>query len=487
MKLLLIHANSPMDTLIPPNLSTMAAYLKRNGIEVHLFDTTFYKTREKTGDEIRAETLQVKETKFSTLGINYNRVPMESAFIKKIHKFRPNLVGLSAVSLTYPLGLKLLKALPYKILTIVGGTHATVNPEEVIANPLVDILCVGEGEKALLKLCKCIESGEDYLYIDNLWVKRNGQIQKNPVGPPIDINSLPFQDWEIFDKRRYYKPMGGKIRITGGLELSRGCPYNCNFCSNFFFHKMYGKEWCREKDISHFIAEVKHLRDKHDMSFIYMCCETFLATSNERFNEFIEKYNEFKIPFWMETRPESVTDEKIKRLKGVGLESMNIGIEHGNEQFRKEVLNRHMSNQQIINAVRIAKKYKVRIGTNNIIGFPDETRELVFETIELNRQADPDSVMIHPFNPYHGTKLYDLCLEKGYITKETCGGDYRIDYPLKQPSLSRDELMGLYRTFALYTKFPKERWPEIKKAEKDDKAFKVLSKEYKEKYLRGSR
>ena len=101
-----------------------------------------------------------------------------------------------------------------------------------------------------------------------------------------------------------------------------------------------------------------------------MSAESFLSTSKERFREFIEGYGELKIPFWMETRPETVTDEKIKLLKEVGCESINMGIESGDPGLRTKILNRKMTDEQIIRAIQIVKKYGIRVGANSIIGFP---------------------------------------------------------------------------------------------------------------------
>jgi len=219
-----------MDTLIPPNLSVLSSYLKEHDIDVQLFDTTFYKTREVTGDDARVMSLQVKETDFSKFGIEFNKTNIEDDFKKKIESYKPGLIGLSAVSLTYPHGLKLLQAIPeeLEIPTIVGGVHSTVCPEQVIREPSVDMICVGEGEEALLELCETLKEGKKPRNIKNIWTKDGfGRIYRNPIRPPIDINTLPFQDWELFEKRRRLKPMGGKIRITAGLELARGCPFNC--------------------------------------------------------------------------------------------------------------------------------------------------------------------------------------------------------------------------------------------------------------------
>jgi len=480
MKVLFIQANSTLDTLIPPNLATMSACLKQEGIDVKLFDTTFYKTREITGDDARVETLQVKETNFEDLGIHLNKTNMVDDFINTVFDYSPDLIGLSAVSLTYKMGMQLLDSVcDMTIPTIIGGVHATVCTKDVIKEPCIDYVCVGEGEEALVELCKRLEDNKPTHDIKNIWTKKGS----NPVRAPIDINKLPFQDWDIFEERRQYKPMGGKIRKTACIELNRYCPFKCSYCTNEFFHNMYKNKNYREKKVDNFIAEALYLKEKYGIEYIYISAESFLVTSNKRFEEFIKKYPQVGLPFWLETRPESVTDEKISKLKSIGCESMNIGIESGNPELRANLLNRKMTDQQIIDAVRIIKKHKIRIGANSIIGFPTETRSQIFDTINLNRKANPDNIMIHPFNPYQGTRLYDLCVKKGYIDNGTLGGDYRSDFLMNMPQISNRELKGLHRTFALYVKFPKERWQEIKRAEQDDYHFKLLAEEYKEKYL----
>lgn len=489
-KILLIHANSTLDTMIPPNLAIMNAFLKRAGIQVKLFDTTFYMTRKKTGDDARVNTLQVKETNFEDLGIYLYETDMYDDFIKTVREYNPDLIGLSAVSLTYPFGIKLLKKLRQERITtptIVGGVHVTVSPNEVIAEDCVDYICVAEGEQALVELCEALRDNKETINIKNIWAKKNDQIFKNEIRPPIDINDLPFQDWSIFDERRIYKPMGGKIRRVGSFELDRGCPYSCSYCSNHFWNTIYKRKYYRKKDLRKFIDEVKHMKEKYNLEYVYLASETFLASSNERFKEFVRLWKEeINLPFWCQTRPETVTEERVKMLKDSGMHSIGIGLESGSPEIRK-ILNRLMTNKQIINAFEIFKKLDVRVGVNNIIGIPGETREHVFETIELNRIIDAKNIMTHIFNAYQGTPLYEECVKKGYLSPNQRGGDYRQDYVLNIPGLTKEEVLGLQRTFALYVKMPKERWLEIKRAEKFDeegnRIFEKLKKEYTEKYL----
>ncbi len=489
-KVMLIHANSTLDTLIPPNLAIMSAVLKQAGHQVKLFDTTFYKTRESTGDDARVRTLQVKETRFEDVGVELNRTDMYEDFLCCVKEYQPDIVGLSAVSLTYPFGIEFLRKLRRahpEIPTIVGGIHATISPNEVLREDCVDFVCRGEGEYALNDLCDSLKGNEDTTGIRNLWTKKNGQIFQNPPRPPVDINTLPMQDWTIFDPRRINKPMGGKIRRVGCFELDRGCPYSCSYCCNDFWHKFYENRNYRRKDLERFIEEVRTMKENHDLNYVYLASETFLASPQERFDRFIELWkSEIGIPFWVQTRPETITEYKVKRLKEVGVHSIGVGVESGSPEMRKR-LNRIMTNDQIINAFEILNRYGLRTGINVIIGFPEETREQIFETIDLVRQLNASNIMTHVFNPYRGTPLYDYCVEKGFISQEEAGGDYRQDYVMNNPNISKEQVLGLQRTFALYARLPRERWPEIQVAEKSDdqgnRKFEQLKKEYTEKFL----
>jgi len=486
-KTLLIHANSTLDTMIPPNLAIMNAFLKRANIESKLFDTTFYKTRKKTGDDARVSTLQVKETNFEDLGINLHKTNMYDDFMKTVKEYKPNLIGLSAVSLTYPFGIEFIRQLKKggeSIPTIVGGIHATVSSNEVLEEKCVDYICVGEGEQALVDLCGALRDNRDTTNIKNIWAKKENHIYKNEVRLPIDINDLLFQDWDMFDDRRIYKPMGGKIRRVGTFELDRGCPFSCTYCSNHFWNKMYDGKNYRKKDVGRFIEEVKYMKEKYNLEYIYIASETFLASSDERFNEFVKSWDEeIKIPFWCQTRPETVNEERIRKLKDLGMHSIGIGLESGSPEIRK-ILNRKMSNQQIIDAFEACRKVDVKVGVNNIIGIPGETRKHIFETIELNREINAKNIMTHVFNAYRGTPLYEECIRKGYLIEGQGGGDYRQDYTLNMPEMNREEVLGLQRTFALYVKMPKERWPEIQRAEKFDKQGNKIFQELKEEYTR---
>ena len=490
VKVLLVYANSFMDNLIPLGTSLLSAYLKKEGHETLLFDTTFYRTCEKTGDEARVETLQIKKTNLEDFGIIEEKGDIINDFHKQIDRFKPDLLGFSVVESTYSIALNLLNSIKEsKIPKIVGGIHATMALEDVLREDSIDMICVGEGENAIVNLANRIKEHKDYSDIQNIWLKKDGQIIKNPLGPLVDLDKLPHQDWSIYDKKRFFKPMGGKIWTSGPLELNRGCTYHCAFCCNDKLQENYNGigHYPRQKAVKNFMEELKEKKENFGLHYLYLVAENFLQMGAERFNQFIEGYNDIKLPFWIETRPETVNLERIVKLKEVGCEGISIGVEHGNDKFRREMLNRYVTNEKIIDAFKIAKQSGIRLCANNIIGFPEETRELVFDTIELNREILADNVITNIFCAYRGTRLWKHCLEKGYISRYSNAGDYRSDAGLDMPQLSKEEIRGLQRTFPLYVKISKDIWPQIRIAEKFDEEgnemFKKLSKIYQENYM----
>jgi radical SAM superfamily enzyme YgiQ (UPF0313 family) len=198
-------------------------------------------------------------------------------------------------------------------------------------------------------------------------------------------------------------------------------------------------------------------------------------------------YLDIGLPFWMQTRPETLTDYKVKRLAEVGLHRISFGIEHGNENFRKKYLARDWKNDVIIEALKIPHRYGVQFSVNNITGFPHETRELAMDTIELNRHIESDNQNLYSFVPFHGTPLRKLCEDLGMVTPETITR-VALDKPmLDQKQYPAEQVQALQKCFALYVRFPKSRWNDIKRAEVNTiegrKIYAELKEEYMEKYL----
>jgi len=489
IKVLLVYPNPMMDNLIPMGVSLLSAYLKKAGHKVKLFDTTFYNIGGKRGDAYRERNLEIMPTDLAKFGVHKLESNMYEDFKNLVDRYKPDLIGMSAIEPTYLEGLSLLKCIKEKVIpTIIGGVHATISADKILQEDCIHMVCVGDGEDAMVELANRIRDGKDYSNIKNLWVKKNGKIIKNPLGPLKNLDDLPFQDWEIYDKKRFYKPYLGKTTITAVIETARGCYGCCTFCGNPVLREKYkGQRYVRFKSPKRVVEEVSYIKEKYGVKFINIIDTDLFARSTKEFEKLANQYKTVKIPFWAEGRVATVNERKVKLLNEMGCKGFAFGIESGNEHIRNDILKKGVSNEQIIKAFSFFKNTEILITANNMIGLPYEKRKEIFETIELNRKLLSmnsklrSSVAI--FTPYEGTYLKEVCLKEGYISSDAFAGDYRGNFPLNMPQISRKELMGLHRTFLMYVKFPKEMWPQIKIAEQDDEMFEKLREIYIRKYL----
>ena len=537
-RVLLIEGGSELEAGIPPNMAIMVGSIKSAGHEVRIFSLNDYKSQDKTGDEVRVDTLQVPPTDEEQL-YKLKNTDIKEDFLKVLSEYKPHIVGATATEPTYLLGLSLIKLIEDRvdIFKIVGGAHATLNQSLVLSEKCLDAICISEGHEAIVQLCDFIKdgtmilNGEDYDFkvisnVFNIWFKqpKTKELIKNPT-KLFDVNKTPLQDWSAWQvPPRASKAMRGTIKKTALVELTRGCPYKCTYCANVFFNEHFkgtdpetGKKhtYYRERSVERFVEEIIYLRDKHGVEYIYIGDETIMTTSKKRFEDFMEKYPSTGngktngngkphlkkgLPFWCETRPESMTYERVKGFVDSGMAAVNIGVESGNEVFRRDKLHRNVTNERMIRGVTDAIKAGANIGGNIIIGFPGETRDMIFETIELmidTRKAAAEqlgdklarerlSSMIHLYQPYSGTPLRQEAIDMGLIPKDYISGDYRID-SIGTGQVTGTELKGLQRTFNLYVDSPKEMWDEIKIAESfDDKGnekFAELGKTYQLKHF----
>jgi len=470
LRVLLVYPNLQMVNLLPSNIAVLSAYLKRAGIDVKLFDTTLYRTAEKSVDEIRVEHMQLRPFNLEDKGVSYKKTDVFEDFKKLVEQYKPDILGISATDDTVSLGLALVSTVKdKKIHTIMGGIYPTFAPEEAIKNDLVDSICLGEGEEAFLEYCEKYQANKPFTDIKNIWTKQNGKIIKNDLRKPLDLDTLPYEDFTVFEEKRIFRPMQGNIMRMIPICMDRGCPYSCSFCaapSQRKLYQTYGCNYFRLKTIDRVIDELKFQIEKHKADYIYFNSETFFARKEDYLEKFANVYaKEIDLPFWCQTRPETITANRLKLLEKMNCDRMSIGLEHGNEGFRKNILKKPFTDKQAIEAFKLIEKSTIPVSVNNVIGFPDETRELAFDTIKLNRKIVADSINAFFFVPYHGTPLRKYAIEKGYLDPNAKSDSLMRSSILKMPKFTADEIKGLVRTFPLYVKMPKSYYDKIKIAE----------------------
>lgn len=480
MKFLMIYPNSTGASRVPLGITYLLTILNEQGHDVKLFDMTFYGVEiDYNYVDVRARNLNFRGLDLTPYGVVYQKSTMEEVrndLIHELEQFKPDVVGVTISEETsaaaYDLANVVKKKNP-RIKIVFGGVYCIANPEGVIKNPAVDMICVAEGEIALPELLHKIERGEEIDTIKGLWVKKDDNtIAKNPIADPIDLDKLPFLNLSFIDDRHFYATMAGHVYRMSYFGTQRGCPRRCAYCSNQLFLDIYKDKikayLGRKMSIPRVIDNLVYLKEKYDMNFFQIIDDDFMLRPYEDMKEFRTLYKErVNLPFWIQAEANNVTEEKVRCLKDAGLIAVAMGIETGNEYVRQKVYHRLTTQEQSVRAFKILHKYDIRTSGNAIMGVPHEGREAIFDTIELFRKCKPKSLGVNVYVPYYGTKLRDYCVEQGYVDKDYVH-DGRLP-PLKlvlnMPQITQGEIDGLVRTFPLYAVLPKKYWSEIKECE----------------------
>ena len=480
MKLLFIYINPTGRSAMPPNITMLMGYLKgKSNHLIEVFDTTYYRF------DLGQPVIESSWTTGYFLPVDEGKAfprrstDLDNDLANKIREASPDLIAVSCYSNQYKIVSEILRQVKKKfpdISTIVGGCHASFLPEKVIADPNIDMICLGEGEETLLELCNKIEKKEDIRHTKNLWVKDNGNIIKNPLREPTNLDDIGTPDWGAFDPLHIYQPFHGSYFRVGMVEFGRGCPFKCTYCANTSYLELYKdfkRAYFRHRQPKKFIAMLKELKNSYGLELIYFQDGTFLTMPDNVLMELAELYErEINLPCIILTTVSTITEKKLELLRKMKCIYINLGIEAGNSEFRKNVLHRHMSDKIIINAFHQIRKHKIYTASYNVIGFPYETREDVFQTIELNIKCRPDSIYTQVFYPIDGCDLTKICLEQGFFNPANESlysqikdvGNVSI---LENLPLSREEIHRLLRTFYLYAKMPKELYDTLRLLEED--------------------
>lgn len=473
MKILFVWPNKDDPFYKPIGISLFSAILKKEGHEVKCFDTSFVDFGFTTISESTTVAKMHKPVDLSSLNLEKKKVDVDKALLNVLKDFRPDVVGFTVISDEIGIAKDLsnsVKKWNKNVIVIWGGKGATVEPERVLSFDSVDFVCVGEGLVAFPKFIEALENKRSVHNIKNIWYKKGSSIIKNELFPLFtDFDSLPYLDWDIFDKRLCYKPYNGRIYRGGDHMISWGCPNNCTYCINDFYHNLCGGFKPQRYSPKRIINELKFLANKYNIEFYKFHDEDFLVKPQDYLEELSELYStELKLPFTCMTNSKFLTEKGVIILKKMNCVSVSLGIETGDSRLRKEMLHRKDTKEEIVRAFHLLKKAGIRTVAFNMLGIPFETRETYMKTVELNKEAEPQVPHMGFFFPFEKTELRDVAIKNNFYDPKK----EKIYDPSKPAlhfdSLTEDELIIMRKRFVLYVKLPKEYWPFIRRSEQED-------------------
>jgi len=427
LRILFVYPNATHTEYISYGIAYLSANLKAHGHETGLLDLTW-------GRGVRAAQVH-----------------------RAIDDVQPDLVAIGAMSVDYALALEVARQVKTHgdRPVLVGGMHATVAPEAVIAEDAVDMICVGEGEEALADLCDRWDAGRDLWDTPNFWFKRDGQVVRNAPRPLIqDLDQLPFPDRNLFDFDRYTTALNGQLAILA----TRGCPYGCTYCANNYLRRLYqGQKYVRSRSVDNVIQEIEACvaRRPARVRAIDFMDDVFVA--NRRWIlAFCDAYAQrVRLPFRCGARVEYMNDEVCAALAKAGCTWLFLGIEAGDPAIRREVMHRNYSDEQVVETFRIARSHGLKVASFNMIGLPHETRETMWRTIQLNKAVQPDDLRVSIFQPYHGTEIRELCIAEGFIDADTSPGDF-LESVVRLPDLTARDIETFRQRFAFRVYWPEQ-------------------------------
>lgn len=375
---------------------------------------------------------------------------------KIVTNFKPRLVCFTAVFSEYEFIRNVAAYLKCRypgLYTLIGGVHVSLNIDEVQRDNF-DAFCIGEGEYPVLELAAQLEKNATPAKIGNLLIKNGSVIERNEVRPFLNnLDDLPFPDREMWQEWTE-EDIGARHAVL----LSRGCPFDCTYCSNHALRKVAPGNYVRLRRPEKLVEEIREIAGKYPrQDEIYLEVETFSANQEwamQLCREIAELNKTLSKPlsFGVNIRiiPKIDLSGLFQACKKSNFRFINIGLESGSERIRKEILNRNYSNDDIIRAVNAARKAGLKVAVNNMIGLPGETKADFEETIKLNRICLPDWHMTSIFFPYPGTDIYRTAKNLGLLDKKIDSNLERSRAILDLPGFTRKQIQRSYELFDYY-------------------------------------
>lgn len=337
-------------------------------------------------------------------------------------------------------------------LSVFGGPAPTYSPE-LVEEDGIDAICIGEGEEALVDLVDRLDEGRPVFDTPNWHIRQGNEIFKNPVRPLVkDIDTIPEPDRDLLSS---VDPGWSNYPVRSFVQ-SRGCPFNCSFCHNKSWRKIYKNQGAsaRRRSTESLIDEVLRVKTERGLQFVLFTADTFILSVEwlEKFS--VEYPKRIGLPFYCMVRADLITPDLVQLLKQAGAFSVGMGIEAGNAEVRENILHKELTDEQITTAAREIHKAGINMYTFNMLGIPGSTLKDDIATLDLNIKVRSDYPMVTVATPYPQTELYEKALELGLLEDGTPCYDFSYYDQSVLKLEDRDTIENLMYLFALAVRFP---------------------------------
>lgn len=328
----------------------------------------------------------------------------------------PDVVGFSLLTTTVSNVLETVQLLRRHLpraKIVMGNQHASLFAADLLESGAADIIVRGEGEATLVETVRVLDNGGNLEEVAGVSFLKDGKVVHNPARPLInDLDSLPWPAWhlvDVFEKKYMELPLIGVYSTPLPVMASRGCPFNCVFCSQ---DKQYKK--VRLRNVVKVVDEIEHFVNKYGFEWFGFNDAYFPWTKKMGFefaSELIRRGLHKRVRWITESRVDMVDDELLARLRESGLSIIFFGFESGNQRVL-DLSGKRTTLAQGEAAVRAAKKAGVLVVGFFMLGLPGDTKKTCWETVDFAVKLDCDFAKFAITVPYPGSKLYEMQKER---------------------------------------------------------------------------
>jgi anaerobic magnesium-protoporphyrin IX monomethyl ester cyclase len=400
---------------------------------------------------------EVKDTEIEVLDCNAERVDWNGVE-KRIESFHPDIVACASLATcnTYVVArtLEIAKKVNPKIQTVTGGQHFTATARESLEEyPVIDVIVRGEGEQTFTELVKMANKRSNLSTIEGISFRQEKNIVHNPPRPLIEnLEDLPYPGYHLVNTivhKYHFAIMTGRNAPYALIEGSRGCPYECTFCTQW--RHWLGK-W-RLKSPKRVADEMEFCYGNYGSRFIWLTDDNFGAgTRPQELADEIIMRGMKDVTWFVQARCDDIirNKEALPKLRRSGLNWVLLGVENCDpqtlENYRKGI-----TPDQAKTAVRLLKENGIFAHAMLIIGGRKDTADSIMKLKEFASELDPDFVMFGILTPFPGTEIYTEAKKNGWIEDFNWSHYDMVHAIMPTETLTRmevqEELYGCYRSF----------------------------------------
>ena len=341
----------------------------------------------------------------------------ERALPERLRSFDPRLVVIPCDLLGHnaALGLARMAKSATRAPVVLGGTHPTFFPNVVLRDG-VDFAFAGEAEGVVAELLDAVREGRSADEIPNL-IRRDGAgYRANPLRPIApDLDGSPMPDREIYFRYPFMAAFPVKKFSTG-----RGCHNACGFCFNPSYRAMLStpRGFFRRKGADRIVREIIEVRGRHPLAVVHFSDDLF-SSGEEWLGELMEAYRgRVGLPYSCNTFATTINERTVPMMKDGGCRVVALGLEIADDRLRREVMNKPITADEVVNATRQLKEAGIRVVTFNILGLPWSSIDGDLDTLALNQRIGADHTRTTILVPFPKSAMAGKLAAAGYLAAD---------------------------------------------------------------------